>query len=254
MRPDRDRNRLVRHGRVRFVADLVLLVAALVVVELVGQDRLVVVAVGVEGADGVGVVGPTFVTGDVAHDRPRVAAVEGLVEAEQVVVPLRPREPLARADDVTGIGRVDADVGLRPVGDEHGRGRRVARPASNLRRVGGRPDVLARGRARAGRLAGVAVVRPVVERRWDLGTVAAHLPAGHEHVRHLVTQVAAGVGGVRLEALRHVADAGVQARRRGGESLGGRQREQRDRRGHESVLDPAHLHPSDPARYRTGLT
>src|SRR5712692_3560830 len=50
--------------------------AVSVVIELVGQDQLVIVAEPVEGAHRVGVVGPTFVAGYVALDRPGRATVE----------------------------------------------------------------------------------------------------------------------------------------------------------------------------------
>src|SRR5579859_3601180 len=47
-----------------------------VVEELIGEDELVIIAKAVEGADGVGIVGPPLVAGDMALDGPGRAAIE----------------------------------------------------------------------------------------------------------------------------------------------------------------------------------
>ena len=65
-----------------------------VVEELVRQQRLVIVAECVEGADRIGVVGKALIARNVAHRRPGLAAIEGLVEAEQVVIALGAGKPL----------------------------------------------------------------------------------------------------------------------------------------------------------------
>jgi len=59
----------------------------------------------------------------------------------------------------------------------------------------------------------------VVERRRNLGPVAAHLAAGHEIIGDVVGCVARGVGRVGLRFLRHVADSGIDnGARSGGEA------------------------------------
>ena len=65
-----------------------------VVEELVVQQELVVITEPVEGADWVGTIRPALVAGDVPLDVPGLAAVEGLVEAERVVVAFRAVKPL----------------------------------------------------------------------------------------------------------------------------------------------------------------
>src|SRR5712692_1974944 len=59
-----------------------------VVVELIAEHELVVVAVAIERADRVGVVGPTLIAGNMALRGPGLAAIERFVKTEQVVVPL----------------------------------------------------------------------------------------------------------------------------------------------------------------------
>ena len=127
-RTHRDRDRLVVNRGVRLVAGLVFLESALVVVKLVGQDRYVVVAIGVERADRIGIVSPTLVARYVPHHRPRLAAVPRLVEAEKGVVAFRAGEPFARTDDVVRIRRVDADVRFRVIRHEHRGGGRIRSP------------------------------------------------------------------------------------------------------------------------------
>src|SRR5438132_1076376 len=85
-RPHGDADDLGRLDRVRLLrlADGVVLASVRVVEELVRQVELVVVAETVERTDRVGVVRPAFEAGDVPLDAPRRAAVERLVEAEQV--------------------------------------------------------------------------------------------------------------------------------------------------------------------------
>ena len=182
VRTDGNRDSLVVDPRVGLVAGLIFLKPALVVVELIRQKRLVVVAPVVESAHRVGVVGEALVTGHMPHGRPGLAAVPRLVETQQVVVAFGAREPLARADDVVRVRGVDPDVRLRMVGHQHRRRRRIARSARRLRSVGA--DLLACGRAGARQLAGVAVVRSVVERGRHLGCIAAHLLARDEDIRH----------------------------------------------------------------------
>jgi len=72
--------------------------AILVVEELVGQDELIVVPIAVEGSDRVGVIGPALVAWDMPLDAPGRAAIEGLVESQQVVVTLSADEPLGGAE------------------------------------------------------------------------------------------------------------------------------------------------------------
>src|SRR5207237_2902539 len=76
----------------------------------------------IEGADGVGVVRPPFVTGNVALLRPCRPSVERLEESRQMVVRLRVDEPLADSDQMLRVRRIDAKVGFRMVLDEQ-RGR-----------------------------------------------------------------------------------------------------------------------------------
>ena len=90
---------------------------------------------------------------------------------------------------------------------QHRRRYRKAGIAADLRRVlcrGAR--ILARVRARAGRLAGVAVVGAVVERRLHLRPVAARLLGRCEDVGR---GHACGVGRIGLRPLRDVSDAGI---------------------------------------------
>ena len=94
LRTDGDRDRFIRNRAVGLVASLVLLVSRAVVEELVRQQRLVIVAECVEGADRIGVVGKALIARNVAHRRPGLAAIEGLVEAEQVVIALGAGKPL----------------------------------------------------------------------------------------------------------------------------------------------------------------
>ena len=110
----RDGNDLGRHNRVRLLrgAHREIVRAILVVEELVGQDELVVVPIAVEGSNRVGVVGPAFIARDVSLDRPGLAAIKGLVEPQQVIVPFGADEPLGGANQVVGIGRIDSDVRL----------------------------------------------------------------------------------------------------------------------------------------------
>src|SRR5690348_1782931 len=137
--------------------------------------ELVVVAEGVERPDGVGVVGPPFVSRDMTLYRPRRATIERFVEAGQVVVALGADEPFGRADQMQRIRRIDTNVRLGVVPDQLRGGRGIARIAPDLRRVRPRgARVLTRGRLRTRGHARVAVVRPVVERtRVDLWSVAA---------------------------------------------------------------------------------
>src|SRR5207248_6635189 len=148
------------------------------------------------GAHRVGVVSPALVAGDVALVGPALAAVEGLVEAEDVVVALRTDEPLRGADQVVRVGRVDDDVRLRMALDQHRRGGREAGCAAGLGRIG--TQVLAGGGGSvAGRLAAVPLGR-LDERVRHLRRVAAGRLGGGFHVRDVVQLEAPGEGRVRL--------------------------------------------------------
>ena len=99
-RMNSNRDHLRGHARVGLLVwvGLVVVGAVGVVIELVGQVQLVIVAEAVEGAHRVGVIGPAFVSRDVTLHGPRRTAVEGLVEAEQVVVALGADDPLHGSD------------------------------------------------------------------------------------------------------------------------------------------------------------
>src|SRR5579864_5892283 len=121
--------------------------AIAVVIELVAQDELVVVPVAIERANRVGIVGPTFVARDMALHRPGLATVERLVEPKQVVVTLWADEPFAGADQVIRVGRVDADIRLRVILDQHRRPGGIPRVAGGLRQIWA--ELLARRRGSA---------------------------------------------------------------------------------------------------------
>src|SRR5205085_634100 len=76
------------NNRVRLLgrADRNVVRAILVVEKLVSQDELIVVPIAIEGADRVGVIGPTFIPWDMPLGRPCLAAVDRLVESQQMVV------------------------------------------------------------------------------------------------------------------------------------------------------------------------
>ena len=195
--------------------DCEVVAAVALVEELVRQVELVVVAEAVEGADGVGVVGPAFVPRHMTLHGPRLAAVERLVEAKEVVVALGAHDPLGRADQMLRIRRIDADVGFGVILHQLRRARGIPRVAAGLCRIGRRfARVLAGRGAGAGGHAAVPVARAVVEPgRVDLGPVAAHLLRRHVDVGHTGLLVARRVRLVRLIALRHVADARTERRR-----------------------------------------
>src|SRR6202030_4513133 len=96
----RERDRFGRDARVRFLVliGLEVVTAGARVIELVGQDQRVIVAKGVESPDGIRIVRPALVAGDVSLDRPGLAAIPGLVEAEKMVVAFGANDPLAGAD------------------------------------------------------------------------------------------------------------------------------------------------------------
>src|SRR5207237_10512098 len=107
-----------------------------------------------------------------ALHRPGLAAIERLVEAENVVVALGTDKPRARGDDVIGVVWIDSEVRLRVIVDEHRVGRGVAVGAANLVRIGpGRTGVFARGGTWARGHAGIAVRRSRRE-EWHLGSIA----------------------------------------------------------------------------------
>src|ERR1700682_1516932 len=148
-RADRDRDRLVWNRRVGLVADLVFLVARAVVEELIWKERLVIVAVGVEGAHRIGIVGETFITRNVPHRRPGLTTVEGLVETNQVVVALGAGEPLGRSDEMVWIRRIHPDIRFGVVSGKLWFGRRITRLAAGLRGIGDGADVFVGPRAGA---------------------------------------------------------------------------------------------------------
>jgi hypothetical protein len=110
VRPDRDRDGFVGDGGIWLVPRLEPVEAGLVVIELIGQEGLVVVPVGVEGPDRVGVVGEALIARHMPHRRPGLPAIPRLVKAVQVVVAFGAGEPLGRPDEVLGIGWIDSDV------------------------------------------------------------------------------------------------------------------------------------------------
>src|SRR5260370_11103929 len=120
VRPDRDADCLVADAGVGFLASAELLGSVRLVVELVRKNQLIIVAEAIEGPDWVGVVGPALVTRYVTLDGPRFSSVQGLVEAQDVIIALSAGEPLGRANQVSGVRRFDLDVGFRVVVDRHG--------------------------------------------------------------------------------------------------------------------------------------
>ena len=202
--PYRGRDHLGRLRRVR-LAVLVYLEAVRVAVEeeLVRQHERVKVAVLIERADRVGVVGPTLVPGDVTLHGPRCPAVHRLVEAEEMVVTLSADEPLGLPDEMVRIRRIDADVGLRVVLHQHRFRGWIAGVAAGLRRIG--TAVLAGIRAGAFGHAVVSVRRREAGEEGDLGRVAAGPLRRRDNVRNSIGH-ARRVGPVALGALRHVAD------------------------------------------------
>jgi len=134
----RDGDDLGRDNRIRLLggANREVVRAILVIEELVGQDQLIVVPEAIESPNRVGVIGPAFIAWDMPPDRPFLAAIEGLVESQQVVVTLGADEPLGGADQVLGVGGIDPDVGLRVIFDQHRRGCRIAGVAADLGRIG----------------------------------------------------------------------------------------------------------------------
>src|SRR5437016_3759651 len=128
-----------------------------------------------------------------ALHRPGLAAIERLVEAENVVVALGTGKPFARGDDVIGVVWIDSEVRLRVIVDEHRVGRGVAVGAVDLVRIGpGGTGVFAGGGTRARRHAGIAVSRPFRE-EWHLGSIAAHLLTGNGDIAHLGPGIAGGI-------------------------------------------------------------
>src|SRR6202043_35802 len=107
---------------------------------------------------------------DVSLDRPGLAAIPGLVEAEKMVVAFGANDPLAGADQVFRVGGIDPDVRLRMILDQHRRRGDEAGVAPRL--AGIRPQRLARGTPRAGGHARVSVVRAKVAEVRDFGCVA----------------------------------------------------------------------------------
>ena len=191
---DGHRHGLRRDPWIDLVRPVVVLVGPeLVVVELVRQDKRGEVAPRVERADRIRVVGPAFVARDVTLDRPRLAAVERLVEPEQVVVALAVDEPFALGNEMLRIGRVDADVGFRMILDAH---RRIAHVLGRVR-----PQFLTGRRRPATRrhsAVRVPLVRPEPVEIDDLRGVATHPLRRRGHICHALAGVASRKRGVRL--------------------------------------------------------
>src|SRR5439155_21723860 len=165
--------------------------------EHVRQHDDVEIAPGIKCARRIGVVGPAFVAGNMADLRPGGATVEGLEEAGEMVVALGVHDPLAHADQMPCVGRVDVEVRLGEI-------LRTQRWVGHvLCRV--RADVLACGR-RAGALGGATVRIPLTGRKT---TLVAHLRGitadalcGRADARHATLRVTRRKRRVRLGALR----------------------------------------------------
>ena len=201
--------------------------AVLLVIEHVRQHEGVKVPPLVERTDGVGVVRPALVARDVALDIPRQSAVEGLVEAEEMVVALRVDEPLALPDQVHRVRGVDANVRLGVILHEQHVVCHVL--------LGERPDVLAgvyaAGAERAATVGvtGVAVAGEVL----DLRCVAAGSLGRRRDVRDALLPVAGGERRVGLIAPRR------------GASPGGGGRPEREHHGQRDDRDD--IPPQDPS-------
>src|SRR6266516_2156243 len=210
MRMNRSGDDLGWNNRVRLLggADRDIVRAILVVEELVGQNELVVVPIAIESSNRVGVVGPAFIPWDMPLDRPCLAAVKGLVESKQVVVPLGADEPLGGAYQVHRVGGIDPDIGLGVILDQHGGCGRIAGVATRLGGIG--TEVLASVCSTiAGRFAAITIVRPITHRIWHLWSVATGLLCGRIHVGHAFGCVTVGVLCVALGSLGNVARAGA---------------------------------------------
>src|SRR5207245_7784529 len=102
-------------------------------------------------------------------DRPGLAPVEGLVEAQDVVVALRAHDPLGRSDQVLRVRGVDPDVRFGVVFDQFGVRCGIPGVASDLggiRTTG--PRVLAGRGAGARGFTAVPVGRSVAYQRLHL--------------------------------------------------------------------------------------
>src|SRR5205085_1494067 len=140
----------------------------------------------------------TLVARDMALHRPGLAAVERLVEAEQVVVALGADDPLALADQMARVGRIDTEVRLGVILDAH----RVRR-GHVLRRV--RAEVLAGVRgpvARRHAAVEVAVGRGQRVEVRRLRRVAARPLLRRSDGLDDLRRIAGSEGGVGLIALR----------------------------------------------------
>src|SRR5256886_11780679 len=170
--------------------------------ELIREHDRVEVSPRVERADRVRVVRPAFVTGNVTLLRPARAPVERLEESREVVVALAVDDPLADADQVAGIRRIDVQVGFGEV-------LRAERWVSDvLRRI--RADVLSRRRSLVAQRR--AAVRISLRRREaalaiDLRRVTADALSSCCDAGHVALGVAGREGGIRLDALRGAAAA-----------------------------------------------
>src|SRR5258706_13301333 len=149
-----------------------------------------------------------------------------------MVVALGAGEPFDGSDQVTGVGRIYADVRLGVVLRQNGRAGRESGVAADLGRVQtGGAGVLTRGRApgRAGAFPAEAVVGAGVGRIWDLGPVAAGLRRGVP-ILDAVGLEALGVGPISPGCGRR------------------RDRERRDQdgwNGERCELEPSHTDPPE---------
>ncbi len=154
-----------------------------------------------------------------AELRPGRAAVERLEEAGQVVVALAVDDPLADADQVLRVRRVDVQI-------RFGKVLRAKRWVGDVLRWK-RADVLTRRRSAVAQ--GRAPVRIALRRRKvarvvDLRRVTAHSLRGRRHAGDAALCVARREGRVRLQALRRgrgrsgYADPRASRNERGGPS------------------------------------
>src|SRR5258708_38935895 len=117
-------------------------------------------------------------------DTPGRAGIERLVEGEQMVADLGADKPFRGSDQVFGVGRIDADVGLRVTLDQHSSGGWRARIAARLGGVGS--EILtACNCAVADRFTAVAGVGAIAHCVRYLRRVATGLLRGRKHVRYL---------------------------------------------------------------------
>ena len=256
MRADRDGDGFGWNRRIWFTVRVGLVALRVpVVIELVGQEYRVEVAVLIECADRVRVVGPTLISRNVSLNRPGLSSVRRFEEAEKVVVTLGAHEPFGLPDDVIRVGRVYTDVGFRVVFDELGFRGRIARVASSLGGVrGATSGVFAGVRAGAAGHTVVAVRREETRGVGHLRAVTACPLGGGEGVCD--AGVTGGVRRVALGPLRNVADPErVRTRRDRGEGDDDEGRAHSEARSAQHPGPPLYMEllssPSPAASYRS---